>query len=147
MICKHKSIKLNGSKYYYVSLTIQHQTFVYIQLNDQTFLFQTIQFSINHLFALSLNMKILFDPIRCHSSRSEWTWEQWQWRDCLVSYPGHLFVLHLCREVVDVFYSPRRLDWMNEMSILLHSQIWICEIDIFIPVRKTFIMSVRHIFR
>ena len=52
MICKPK---LNGSKYYYVSLTIKHQSFVYTQLNEQTVLFQTIQFSISHLFALSLN--------------------------------------------------------------------------------------------
>ena len=37
--------------------SIKHQSFVYIQLNDQTALFQTIEFSINHLFALSLNVK------------------------------------------------------------------------------------------
>ena len=36
---------------------IKHQSFVYTQLNNQTVLFQTIQFSINHLFALSLNIK------------------------------------------------------------------------------------------
>ena len=35
--------------------------FVYTQLNDETVLFQAIQFSISHLFALSLNVK-LFDP-------------------------------------------------------------------------------------
>ena len=29
---------------------------------------------------------------------------------------------------------------------MLHSQIWIREIDIFIPVRKTFIMSITHIY-
>ena len=54
MICKCKSIKLNSSKYCYVS---QHQSFIYTQLNDQTVLFQTIHFSIHHLFALSLNVK------------------------------------------------------------------------------------------
>ena len=58
IICKHKSIKLNGSKYCYVSLTIQlNMSFVYTQLNDQTVLFLTIQFSISHLFALILNIK------------------------------------------------------------------------------------------
>ena len=36
---------------------IKHQSFVYIQLNDQAVLFQTIQFSISHLFAYSLNVK------------------------------------------------------------------------------------------
>ena len=30
--------------------------------------------------------------------------------------------------------------------LMLHSQIWIREIDIFIPVRKTFIMSITHIY-
>ena len=56
MISKHKSTKLDSSKYCYVSLTIKHQSFVYTQLNDQTVLFQTIQFSVSHLFALSLNV-------------------------------------------------------------------------------------------
>ena len=38
-------------------------SFVYTQLNDQTVLFQAIQFSISHLFALSLNVKqFYFDP-------------------------------------------------------------------------------------
>ena len=37
--------------------SIKHQSFVYTELNDQTVLFQTIQFSISHLFALSLNVK------------------------------------------------------------------------------------------
>ena len=37
--------------------TIKHQSFVYIQLNDQTVLFLTIQFSISHLFVLSLDVK------------------------------------------------------------------------------------------
>ena len=52
MICKHKSTKLNGSKYCYVSLTMQllHQLFVYTQLNNQTVLFLIIQFSKRHFF-------------------------------------------------------------------------------------------------
>ena len=55
MICKHKSTKLNSSKF--SNNSINHQTFVYTQLNDQTVLFQTIQFSKSHLFAYSLNVK------------------------------------------------------------------------------------------
>ena len=51
------SPQLNGSKYCYVSLLIQHQLFVCTQLNNQTVLFLTIQFSISHLFADSLNIK------------------------------------------------------------------------------------------
>ena len=37
--------------------SIKHPSFVYTQLNDQTVLFQTIQFSISHLFALSLDIQ------------------------------------------------------------------------------------------
>ena len=48
IIRKQKSIKLNVSNYYYVSLTVKHQSFVYTQLDQQTVLFQIIQFSINH---------------------------------------------------------------------------------------------------
>ena len=54
--------QLNGSKYCIVNNSIKHQSFVYTQLNYQTVLFQTIQFSINHLFALSLNAKVLSNP-------------------------------------------------------------------------------------
>ena len=35
----------------------KHQSFVYIQLNDQTVPFQAIQFSIRHLFVYTLNVK------------------------------------------------------------------------------------------
>ena len=50
--------QLNGSKYCYVSLTIQlNINHLFTQSEDQTVLFQTIQFSLSHLFALSLNFK------------------------------------------------------------------------------------------
>ena len=39
--------------------SIKHLSFVYTQLNDQTVLFQTIRFSISHLFALSLNVSFI----------------------------------------------------------------------------------------
>ena len=39
---------------------IKHQSFIYIQLNDQTVLFSTIQFSISNLFPLSLEIKQFF---------------------------------------------------------------------------------------
>ena len=48
------------------------------ELNEQTVLFQAIQFSINHLFAHSLNVKLFYFTHRLDSVRSEWTWEQWQ---------------------------------------------------------------------
>ena len=72
MICKHilsitflnepKLILLYTVKWFQEFLcitnnSIKHQSYVYILLNDQTVLFQTIQFSINHLFALSLEVK------------------------------------------------------------------------------------------
>ena len=39
---------------------IKHQSFVYTYSTDETVLFQTIYFSIGHLFELRLN--VLFDP-------------------------------------------------------------------------------------
>ena len=48
---------------------IKYQSFAYTVLDDQTVLFQAIQFSISHLFALSLNVKVnkcqtvVFDPL------------------------------------------------------------------------------------
>ena len=43
--------------------SIKNPSFVYAQLNDQIVLFLTIQFSLRHLFALSLNVKtVLLDP-------------------------------------------------------------------------------------
>ena len=58
------STKLDGSKYSYVSLTIQlNLSFIYTQLNVKTVLFQTIQFSISTQFFVctQLNVKtVLF---------------------------------------------------------------------------------------
>ena len=120
--------------------SIKHQSFVYTQLNDQTALFQTIQFNISHSFALSLDVKQFYlihrlDPIRCHHSRPEWTWEQWQWKgkahsSNLQHYWSliiRLFsvlsrtliegVLLLCREVVGVFHSPCCLSWDKYLDL------------------------------
>ena len=55
-------IQLNGSKYYYVSLTILlNISHLFSQLKDQTVQFHKLQFSISRLFALSLisNISIL----------------------------------------------------------------------------------------
>ena len=41
--------------------SIKRQSYVYTQLIDQAVLFQTIQFSISHLFALSLNARVRVD--------------------------------------------------------------------------------------
>ena len=42
---------------YIINNSIKLQSFVYTQLNGQTVLFQTYQFSTSHLFVLSLNIK------------------------------------------------------------------------------------------
>ena len=59
---KPKLIRLHSVKLFQVLLSIannliKHQLFVYTQLNDWIVPFQTIQFSISYLFALSLNVK------------------------------------------------------------------------------------------
>ena len=79
MICKHillitflnepKPILLHILKWLKALLcitnnSIKHQSFVYTQLNDQTILFQAIQFIICHLFALSLNVKQFYLTFR-----------------------------------------------------------------------------------
>ena len=70
--------------------SIRHQSFVYTQLNDQTIQFLTVQFSISHLFALSLDAKQSYltrryDPIRCYHSETEWNLERWHWSCALHS--------------------------------------------------------------
>ena len=42
--------------------SVKYQSFVDTQVNYQAVLFQTIQFSISHLFAQSLCQTVLFDP-------------------------------------------------------------------------------------
>ena len=42
---------------------MKHQSFVYTQLNDQTVLFQIIQFNVSHLLAHSVNVKQSIWPI------------------------------------------------------------------------------------
>ena len=84
---------MNKVKWFHVFLyitnnSIKHQSFLYTHLNDQTFIFLTIQFSRRYLFALSLNVKQFYltlgqKPIRCYHSGPEWTWEQWQRRGTL----------------------------------------------------------------
>ena len=57
MICKRNQTHKPQVLLFNTNNSIKYQTFVYTQLNDQTVLFLTIQFSICHLFALSLNVK------------------------------------------------------------------------------------------
>ena len=61
-------VLVNKVKWFQVLLritnnSIKRQLFLYTQLNDETILFLTIQFSISHLFALCLNdQAFLSDP-------------------------------------------------------------------------------------
>ena len=121
----------------------KYESFVYILLNDQTVIFQAIQFSISHLFALSLYVKQFYlnhrlDAISYYQFSPEWIWERRQWRDTLHSpklqhnwsHTIRLFnfifrtldwgALPLCRDVVGVFYNPSRLGWNGLMSYLGH---------------------------
>ena len=113
--------------------SIKHHSFVYIQLNDKTVLFLTIQFSISHLFAQCLNVKQFYlthwyDPSRCYHSSPEWAWEQSQWRttmqspnlqDWSLSIRGFNVisrtliggVLPLYKDTVGVLCSPSRLGY------------------------------------
>ena len=73
-LIQHKSTKLYSSEYSNVSLTIQlNISHEFTQLNDQTVLFPTIQFSISHLFVFTFNVKQFYlihrqNPVRCYYS-------------------------------------------------------------------------------
>ena len=110
------------------------RTKFFAQLNDQTVLYLTIQFSISHLFAHSLNVKH-FDPYvwpiyRTLSSATipvqSGPWSNGNERStshspnlqdwsltirlfCVISRTLEVEVLLLCRDTVGVFYSPSRL--------------------------------------
>ena len=83
--------------------SIKHHSFVYTEIRIKQFK----QFNlVCHLFGYSLNIKQFYlTHIRCYHFGSEWTCEQWNWRDNLhslklrnlsfiiwwLSHPGHLF--------------------------------------------------------
>ena len=108
--------------------SIKLQSFVYTQLNDQTVLFQAIQFSISHLFTLSFNVKQFYLTLSGVTTlgQSEPGSDDNEGAlhiakiskagalppDDLMLYPGHLLVgvLSLCRDVVSVFYFSSQLD-------------------------------------
>ena len=75
------------------------------------------------MFAHSLNVKQFYlshrwDPIRCYHSKSECTWEQWQWRSTPYfpklqnSIIGRILLIY--RDAVGVFYSPSQLCWEDQ---------------------------------
>ena len=65
LLNESKLILLHSVKWFKILLcitgnSIKYQSFVYRQLNHQTVLFLNYQFSLNHLFPLSLNGKQFF---------------------------------------------------------------------------------------
>ena len=109
--------------------SIRHQSFVYTYLNDQTVLFQAIQFSKNNLFARSFNVKLFYsthwlNPIRCSTlgpsgpGSDEGVLCIRQCSSITGASPSDFSVrvLLLCRDVVGVFYNPSRLDWKEKRN-------------------------------
>ena len=105
-----------------------NQSFVYTQLNGQTVLFLTIQYNTNHLFAHNLNVHQFYLTrrkicVRCYHSKSEWTWEQWQWRSTLHSPKLQHYWSHTIRlfSVIYPRYSLRRSYPSAEMQSMYYS--------------------------
>ena len=117
--------------------SLKHLSFVYTQLNDQSVLFLTIQFSIIHFFAYSLSIissiwsidRTLLSAtcpgqsglgsdgnggIFSISLSSSITATSPS--DCLVPYQGYSMaggILLHCRDLIGVFYSPNRQGQTN----------------------------------
>ena len=107
---------------------------MFTPLNGQIVLFLTIQFSLSHLFAHSLNMKQFYlthrkDPIRYYYTRPEETWKQWQWmvtphfiRLQEWSFITRLFIVisraPLSWDAIGVFNKPRR----EKLNLLIAAQ-------------------------
>ena len=124
--------------------SIKHQSFVYAQLNDQTVLFQTIQFSMSFVCTQFKCQTVLFDrtlsgaTIPGQSGPGSNGTEVVLYlpqsssitgvlpSDCLMSYPGHSFgwgLLPLCRDAVCTFYSPTSpANWAAQFWIPLLQQ-------------------------
>ena len=128
---------------------MKHQSFVYTQLNDQTVLFLTIQFSISHLCAQSLNDEQFYltyrilpgattpgqsgpgsdgnEGVFCIPQSSSITWHSQS--DWFLSYPGHLLVevvveSYPCAQMQSV-YSTTLAEWAVEFLELVWDGVWI----------------------
>ena len=95
---------------YITNNSIKHQSFVYTQLNDQTVLFQTIQFSMSFIYTQFKYKTTLFDlqiepnqvlPLQARVDLGAMAIKGYRQSpsitgaspsDCLVSYPGHSLV-------------------------------------------------------
>ena len=114
--------QLNGFNYCYVSQKIQLNITHCIQLNDQTVLFLTIQFSTSYFQQTFLMSRNSICPIdrTLSGATSLWTWKDWLWQ----STPHSPKVQYCCLTIrlfvsypsaVGVVYSPRQLDrWVTK---------------------------------
>ena len=122
----------NGLKYCYVYLTIQLNCHLITQLNDQTFLFLTIQFIMNHFFCkLPKCPTVLFDllirpyqvlPLQVRVDLGVMTMKRYfifsktprlethnQIVSCHIQDTHWGKFLPLCRDAVSIFYSPSQV--------------------------------------
>ena len=99
-----------------------------------------------HIVCSIWSISILFDPIRCYHSKSNWTMEQWQWKvqhipqiskagaslaNGLMSWHSLVgAVLSFCRDVVHVINSSSRVDcelfvyFSSEYFRILHTLLY-----------------------
>ena len=112
-----------------VSLTIQLKSFIYTQLDDQIVLFQTIQFSISHFFAHSLNVNGNEGVLHISQNSKAGAAPS----DCFVSYSGHSLggVLPLCRDAVTRFYCITQLGWVWPSVVIPVRVLSMSQIDLF----------------
>ena len=122
--------------------SFKYQSFVHTQLNDQTVLFQRIQFSMTD-FVCTLCWMPNSSIWPIDRTLTEWTWEQCQWRGTLHSpklqyysnltigwfsaLPGESLeagVSPLCREAVDVFLQPQPTG-LDVLVMALNNTWWV----------------------
>ena len=117
--------------------SIKHQSFVYTQLNDQTVLFQTIQFSISYLFAHSLNDKQFYFTHQVLPLWAKMDQEAIAMKgylaflkassitgaspsDCLISYPGYFLGGSYPSAVKQSVYSIGPANWAEIVQCHIH---------------------------
>ena len=110
------------------NISIKHQSFIYMQLNVQTVLFQTIQFSISTQFSSIWPInRTLSGATTCGLSgpgsdaKEGVLWIPQSFRitgasplDCLVSYPGHLLGESYPSAEMQSVYSTVSANWVSK---------------------------------
>ena len=148
------STKLNGSKYCYVSVTIQlNISHLFTQLNDLTVQFQSIRFWISHLFAHSLNVKQFY----LTHGRSGTNGNEGLLRipqnpsitgalpsDCLMSYPRHSLVEGGILQTQPTLMSKKgRCPW-RQANMIIKIMIIIITTDHLISARRPDLLIIKN---